>query len=387
MIEKKRDVELRERFNMSKENNGFAKEIARPHTVKKFDLIEAYTKEWALKLLNYGKCEGVVFIDCMCNNGVYVSEQGEEIYGTPIRVARLLSEIMKNYPTKRALLLFNDLENCKIEELKTHLPQDTANFVIKTYSGDGNELLKEIDFTGSSLNYLLLYDPYDASIDWDALLPFLRNWGEVIINHMVLDSVRSVSQVKRKKAISKYEQTYLANIVDLVNFKNDKESFEKRIQDIIFTSREENDPKYYVSSFPFFNSKNSVVYNLIHCSGHIEGLKLIKKVVWKTFGGKSSAKDRRGMENQMTFDFDNPGALTATTDEYCYSVKDIAKYLQDLYKKEGEVSLSDIWNTLDEHPVFPSDGFKTQIKNEIKSIYGARIRQTSIIFIDKDDNQ
>lgn len=27
-----------------------------PHTVKKFELIESYVKEWSLKLLNYSEC-------------------------------------------------------------------------------------------------------------------------------------------------------------------------------------------------------------------------------------------------------------------------------------------------------------------------------------------
>ena len=43
---------------------------------KKFELIEAYVKEWAPKLLNYHKCNGIVFIDCMCNSGLYKDDNG-----------------------------------------------------------------------------------------------------------------------------------------------------------------------------------------------------------------------------------------------------------------------------------------------------------------------
>ena len=44
---------------------------ASPHTIKKFELIEEYIKSWAQKLLLTESCNGLIFIDCMCNSGVY----------------------------------------------------------------------------------------------------------------------------------------------------------------------------------------------------------------------------------------------------------------------------------------------------------------------------
>ena len=43
---------------------------ASPHTIKKFELIEEYIKSWAEKLLLTDSCNGLIFIDCMCNSGV-----------------------------------------------------------------------------------------------------------------------------------------------------------------------------------------------------------------------------------------------------------------------------------------------------------------------------
>lgn len=162
-----------------------------PHTIKKFELIEAYVVAWAHKLLEYGRrsgnCNGIVFIDCMCNSGVYRDKQtGEIVEGTPIRVARVLAAVMReqNYQAQQAQLYFNDLSQAKITELKKHLPDNTRNFHIYLSVGDGNDLLKMI---GSRLtpqtkvHYLLVYDPFQATIDWGALLPFIRNWGEVIL--------------------------------------------------------------------------------------------------------------------------------------------------------------------------------------------------------------
>ena len=42
---------------------------ASPHTIKKFELIEEYIKSWAEKLLLTDSCNGLIFIDCMCNSG------------------------------------------------------------------------------------------------------------------------------------------------------------------------------------------------------------------------------------------------------------------------------------------------------------------------------
>ena len=44
---------------------------ASPHTIKKFELIEEYIKSWAQKLLLTESCNGLIFIDCMCNSGVH----------------------------------------------------------------------------------------------------------------------------------------------------------------------------------------------------------------------------------------------------------------------------------------------------------------------------
>ena len=117
----------------SSNNNEIISKVS-PHSIKKFELIEAYVLAWAHKLLEYGRntgnCNGIVFIDCM------------------------------NYQAQQAWLYFNDLSQEKIDELSKHLPPDTRNFHIKLSAGDGNDLLKAI---GSKLspqakvNYLLVY--------------------------------------------------------------------------------------------------------------------------------------------------------------------------------------------------------------------------------------
>lgn len=360
------------------------KNTAHPHTVKKFELIEEYVKAWAQKLLNFEKCNGIVFIDCMCSSGVYQDDDGNEVVGTPIRVAKYLFDIMTDYPNKQAWCYFNDLSKEKIDILKSRLPDNTANFHIETRTIDGNDLLKSFNIPASmQVHYLLVYDPYEATVDWDALMPFISNWGDVIINHMVSDSIRAVSQVKRASAIAKYEQTYLSSIQELATFGSDRDSYEKRMQQIMVELRGRSNKRYYIASFPFFNTKNSVVYNLLFGSSNIEGFKLFKKTAWKTFGGKSSAKNTYGMEDQLILDFSGNGALSTMTDEYCYYVKDIVKFIHDKFIGQQNVPLSDVWRSLDDHPVFPSDGYKPEIRRGLKDTYGDAVSKQSITFTNR----
>jgi len=357
---------------ISKNQSLCAIDKANPHTIKKFELIEEYVKGWSQKLLNYTKCNGIVFIDCMCNSGVYTDDNGGVVYGTPIRVSLLLSEAMKKYPSKQANLYFNDLSPDKIALLREHLPKDTDNFHIHTSSGDGNAFLKRFRLQPQT-NFLLVYDPYEATIDWDALEPFLNSWGEVIINHMVHDTIRGIPQAKNAHTQAKYEETYKANFSYLLQLKSNREAYEKLIFDII-KAQQHNTRKYYVSSFPFFNRRNNLVYKLIYHTSNIAGFKLFKTTAWKIFGGKSSSKNTYGSENQLVIDLSS-GEITTNTDEYCYNINDIAKYLLEQFKGRANVPFKEIYSVLEEHPVFPSEGFRPEIKDALEN-YSVKISKS-----------
>lgn len=372
---------------MSSSNNRKVISKASPHTVKKFDLIEEYIKSWAQKLMLNDACNGLVFIDCMCNSGVYTDDEGNFVKGTPMRVAEALLDVARTYTQKQVSLYFNDNDKDKIEELNKHLPAEERNFKIATSARDGNELLKTIGLQlkqTDHLHFFLLYDPYDASIDWDALLPFFRNWCEVLINHMISDSIRAISQVKSDSAKKKYEGTYLVDDVKkLIPFGNNKAAYERRLREIIEFLKGSSERKYYIAAFPFFNTKNSLVYDLVHCTSHEAGFKLFKKTAWKTFGDKSSLKNLHGEERQLVMDFAGDNLCRNVIDEYCYNINSIASYIQDNFRRKKDVPLDDVWSFLDEHPVFPSDGYKSQIKSVLKKEYDAKISRQTISFSDR----
>lgn len=345
---------------------------ASPHTIKKFELIEEYIKSWAQKLLLNDSCNGLIFIDCMCNSGIYTDDDGNPVKGTAVRVSEVLREAARTYTEKNIHIYLNDKDKARVDELEKHLPNDERNFKIVTSRGDAHELLRTIGpqlYGTGHLHYFLLYDPYDATIDWEALLPFFRNWGEVMINHMVSDPVRAITSAKKKTTKEKYENTYLEDFEKLVPYGSDKKAYEARVEKIINSLK--GSRRYYVSAFPFYNTQNSLVYNLIHCTSNKVGFRLYKKSAWKVFGAQSSTK--HSAENrQLSFNFD--GEIVVEEDDSCLHVVDIARYLDRSFRGRKQVPLNELWELLDNHPIFPSDGFRDEVRKELKG-FGVKVEQ------------
>lgn len=364
--------------------------VAPPHSIKKFELISEYVKAWINILMLNKDCKGIVYIDCMSNSGVYYDDQGKEIEGTPLLVSEIIAEAMTRYTSKKAYIYFNDLDSRKIDLLKTRLPKQTSNFTIYTESMDANELLRKIgdQFSSmfSNMHFLLVYDPYDAHIEWDAMMPFLKNWGEIIINHMVSDTIRAAKMAKKPEVIEKYEETYQTTIDELISFGSDRNAFEQKIEKIIFELSGRKEGRYYVAAFPFFNSNNAVVYNLIHCTGHPKGFDLFKSTAWKVFDDQSSGK-RTGNNSdyeQMTFDVVTGEIVSGhTADDSCYTIRDIAAYLQKEFRGKQEVPKETVINYLFGHPVFPVRGYSRKTYAALKKYYDAVIHAQTITFSDR----
>ena len=92
---------------------------ASPHTIKKFELIEEYIKSWAQKLLLTESCNGLIFIDCMCNSGVYTDDAGQLVKGTAVRVSEALREASRTYTEKNIHIYLNDKDKARIISCST----------------------------------------------------------------------------------------------------------------------------------------------------------------------------------------------------------------------------------------------------------------------------
>lgn len=360
--------------------------VAPPHSIKKFELISEYVKAWIQILMLNPKCKGIVYIDCMSNSGVYKNDDGEEIKGTPLLVSEIIADAMQTYPNKQAYLYFNDLSEKKIDLLNTRLPKQTGNFHIYTEVMDANKMLRIIGDQFAEMmkdmHFLLVYDPYDAHIEWDALNPFLQNWGEIIINHMVSDTIRAARTAKRPEVIEKYEETYQLSLDELIDIGSDRNAFEKQIEKLILEGSRRGEGKYYIASFPFFISTNTVVYNLIHCTGHKKGFDLFKSTAWKTFGDKSSMKNTHNKSNQMSFRISDTGEMIfeVESDESCYNLQDVARYVYKKFQGKKDVPNEEIWEYLSEHPIFPVLNYKNKIKDVLKNEFGVKTSRNTMSF-------
>ena len=314
-------------------------DTAHPHTIKKFELIEEYIKSRSQKLMLYENCNTLVFIDCMCNCGVYFDDDGNLVDGTSVLVANALLNVARKYPSKMVQLYLNDINKEKVEELRKHIPANERNFQIITTDLDAGALLRTIGpqlYNAGHLHYFLLYDPYDATI------------------------------------------------AELVPYGSNKQAYEKRVEEIIEALK--GPRNYYVSAFPFYNSQNSQVYSLVHCTSNREGFKLYKKSAWKVFGDQSSTKKTHGEDGQLVLNLDpNVGSIvTTSTDESCFTVHDITKYLQKSFSGRKGVHIEEVWALLDEHPIFPSS-YRNQIKQELVEMYGATKEQVVDPFTGKKE--
>lgn len=315
---------------------------ASPHTIKKFELIEYYVDAWARKILGYNGAngregsKGLIYIDCMSNSGLYYDNNGELVDGTALRVVKELNNLI---------------------DIEIYFSEEDCNAFLHN--------LNVSDFT-QQYQTLLLYDPYVAALDWSAIDPFLNRWGEVIINHMISDTKRGITLAKKEDVKGRYQTTYdetnIARIIDMVK---DKKQLNDAVIKII---QKRSNKAVYIASFSFFNQNNALVYDLIHCSSNLEGFKLIKKSAWKTFGDKSSLKDTHGAQNQLRIDLDGTGCIETETDDECYYVSDIAKDIIHKFGNRDNVTLGEIYQYLDIHPIFPSDGYKDVIKNELRGL-------------------
>ena len=299
--------------------NNLSISIAKPHTIKKFELIAKYVEEWAYKILQCKESKGLIFIDCMCNAGMYYDINNNLIPGTDILVVKTLNGIMENHQDKKAIIYFNDIDINRVKALKHFIKNMNCNNLTICYNvGDANEFLKTLNVRRYSyFNTLMVYDPYEAIIDWEAISPYLNIWGEVIINHMVSDTVRGAHNAKKTIAIAKYQDTYQKSIDEIINLGHDREKLNNIIIDIIKEQTADSKREHFIASFPFYNRNNGQVYNLIHCCSNVKGLILFKKIAWKTFGGKSSLKNTHGNQNQLIYDFTD-GTIKTEIDETCF---------------------------------------------------------------------
>ena len=190
------------------------------------------------------------------------------------------------------------------------------------------------------------------------------------------------SSISIRKHMSLYEfRSFLIAELRKQKFRIDlfDEDYENRLLEIIDLLKGNPNREYFVASFPFFNTCNSLIFDLVHCTSNFEGFKLYKETAWKVFNGQSSSKMQSGESFQLSL----VDIGTIQPDDRCYTVNNIVDYIQGQFLGKQHVLKDDIWNFVDMHPVFPTKGYKKEICKLLKEIYGAHISTSYIDFSDK----
>lgn len=63
-----------------------------------------------------------------------------------------------------------------------------------------------------------------------------------------------------------------------------------------------------------------------------------------------------------------------------FYVQDIVKFIVWTFKGRQDVPLREVWDAVDEHPVFPSDLYKNEIKDQLRQ-QGYKVHRSSIDFV------
>ncbi|HHY21417.1 MAG TPA: hypothetical protein GX525_05930, partial [Bacilli bacterium] len=212
-------------------------------TKRKIDFISSYTQSWSNKVLRYKpkygrQSDGIVFIDCMSNSGLYCFQE-EIIDGTSKRIQKIFDgQSKREYEDKDFILVVNDREidkiNCQYCIWDNSYSKRT-NYEKRIFNKDVDDFLKTDGLNlldeAKRKNYhiLLFYDPYDIRFNWKFLKPFLEYPKcDVIITHFWSnDTIRAVGQVTKKDVKDKYEMAYNVKFEILENYFLDKSFYEK----------------------------------------------------------------------------------------------------------------------------------------------------------------
>ena len=113
---------------------------------------------------------------------------------------------------------------------------------------------------------------------------------------------------------------------------------------------------------------------------------MYKEIAWKTFNDRSSAKGS-GVNieyEQLSFNLQTgEPTVERKHDSLCYSIKDIADYIQREFKGKDNVPKDDVIDYIYDHPIFPTRNYKSKIWDALKKYYGAEIHKQTISFTDR----
>lgn len=313
----------------------------KPQTTNKIKYVTSYVKKWLFVLNNAAFAEGINFIDCMCNAGVY--KDGDLC--TSIEVLKLFIESAAIHKEKTYNLYLNDYSSQRIAIIKevvakiykTKLP----NLHIYYSEEDVNDYLSSL-IKSNKFNYpqatLLYVDPYDfGTVHIPTLRKFCAQYYcELLFNLFTSDWVRN-----RNNEMDSRIDKVIDNPAAVISNKQD-------LVDYIFDQLKVGRMQYGFN-YEFHTETNVELYQIIYLTPNDAGLEKLKDALWDTFKGATYYRNpskKKIDENQLSFftsEMEEQLAKDAEDNIIKYNV-DIARKIVCSLPHKKHVSFKDIAN-------------------------------------------
>ena len=278
-------------------------------TTYKIKYISNYVENWARVLSNAEYTDRLVFIDCMCNAGIY--KDGD--FCTAIEVLKIFKKFAYSFPEKKYCLYVNDLSKKRMKIFKKVVEVVLGeslleNLEINYNNMDVNEYVNLQTTKHTEFNYpnvtILYVDPYDFGT---VHIPTLRKFAEkyyceIIFNLFTSDFVRNQMDERILKIIDNEKvNIYTKN----------------QLVDYIIKQLKVNKMKY---SFQYaFRIKTNVeLYQIMFLTPNKKGLDELKNAIWETFKGEAFHRNNNledGGTLQLTL-FDEKDDIKMKLNEY-----------------------------------------------------------------------
>ena len=258
-------------------------------TTYKINYVSSYIQKWILVHLNRPGIKEIIFVDCMCNAGIY--KDGN--FATSMRVLQIFIDAAQHHKDKQFRLFLNDKDRDKVEIIRMvadKLLNANPNENVRVFfqNDDVNEYLNDKTIFHRNFDkesaIVLYVDPYDfGTVNIDILSEFIKNtYCEVIFNFFISDYVRNKIDSRIQACIGS---------VDIQN----KEQLVSLIQGRLRVGKMK-----YSFSYSFKTSTNSELYQILFITPNIRGLELLKNTLWDTFDGREFYQNSNLLPEQIS---------------------------------------------------------------------------------------
>lgn len=308
---------------------------AKLHTQYKIKYIKDYVRRWLNVAVNY-KQRNIVFIDSMCNAGIYKNG----IKGTCIEVIELFIEYAKENKNKKFYVFLNDYNLNRTKILKELLSEYTIPNNLKISISDKdvveylNILIQKNIFNNSCFT-LLYIDPYNFGIPnlLSTINAFIdKYYCELLFNYFSSDIVRNKNNTSAQDKMSKIKNE-LSSVITDINIVDDENK--DILNKLINTYKNTKNIKYSFA-YRFNNTNNTELYYIIFFTPNKRGLELIKESIWEVFNGEESFKKQIDIDKDQLKLFNTDDLLIST---YSDSMKEL---ITKLASEKEELSYEDI---------------------------------------------